>query len=49
MGEYFYYTGMREAFLSMIWSVESIKKIDEFDYTKMEDFHIEKKEQTLRF
>lgn len=43
MGEYFYYIGVRKAFLSRIWSVESIKKIDEFDYTKMEDFYIEKK------
>ena len=35
---------MRKAFLSMVWNVKTIKETDEFDYKKMDDFQVEKKE-----
>ena len=42
--EHFYNIGMRKAFLSMVWNVKTIKETDEFDYKKMDDFQVEKKE-----
>lgn len=48
MGEYFYNIGRRKAFLSMIWNVKAIMETDEFDYRKMDDFHIEKKQTNIK-